>query len=232
MSRGGSRGPPAVFDQLWDLDMRSNYPHLRTVLVCDGTSDAALEHPFRWLLNRHGFAGNLDFQVVPPSQNTSHKLARRLPEVLKQWRPDVLLIHRDAESEGFAARYYEIQSAVPLLPAVQWIPVIPVRMLESWLLFDPQAIRIAAGNPTGKSSLSLPSKISQLEAIPDPKQRLFEALKIASEKKGRRLQKFVPQRYRHLVAEEIGDFSQLLVLPAFKEFSDHVEKLVKRVEIR
>lgn len=48
-----------------------NSKHLRTVLVCDGKSDAALEHPFRWLLKYHGFSGTLDFQIVSPSADES-----------------------------------------------------------------------------------------------------------------------------------------------------------------
>jgi hypothetical protein len=205
----------------------SQFTYLRTVLICDGTSDAALEHPFRWLLRRHGFQGHLDFHVAPPNSDSSHQIEPRIRLVIQQWKPDVLLIHRDGESQGFDKRFQEIEAAFINLPKERWIPVIPVRMLETWLLFDAQAIRIAAGNPNGKVDLALPTNLNRLETIVDPKRKLFDALKTASELSGRRLQKFVPHRHRHLVAEEIADFSPLLSLPAFGDLSKHVQKLVE-----
>lgn len=203
-----------------------NVNHLRTVLVCDGKSDAALEHPFRWLLKHHGFSGTLDFQVVHPSAAESRKLEQRLLNAVENWTPGLLLIHRDAENQNYGARLLEIQTAIKNLDIANWIPVIPVKMLESWLLFDEKAIRLAAGNPRGTAKLNIPRKISQLETLQDPKKVLFEALRTASELSGRRLQKFIPDRHRHLVAEEITDFSPILKLPAFGEFSKTIKYLI------
>lgn len=200
--------------------------HLRTVLICDGKSDAALEHPFRWLLKHHGFTGTLDFQVVHPSAAESHKLEQRLLNAVENWTPELLLVHRDAENQKYATRLAEIQIAIEKFNIESWIPIIPVRMLESWLLFDEKAIRLAAGNPRGKSKLKIPTKISQLEKISDPKKILFDALRTASELNGRRLQKFIPDRYRHIVAEEISDFSAILNLPSFGEFSKNIKDLI------
>ena len=205
-----------------------NMNHLRAVLVCDGKSDAALEHPFRWLLKHHGFSGTLDFQVVYPSATEPGKLEKHLLNAVENWTPGLLLIHRDAESQTYEARLLEIQTAIRNLNIVSWIPVIPVRMLESWLLFDEKAIRLASGNPRGTSKLNIPRKIGQLETLSDPKNVLFEALRTASELSGRRLQKFVPDRHRHLVAEEITDFSPILKLPAFGEFSKTIKNLIAR----
>lgn len=138
-----------------------------------------------------------------------------------------MLIHRDSENQKYHARLLEIETALKNLNVANWIPVIPVKMLESWLLFDERAIRLAAGNPRGTKKLLIPRKISQMDTIPDPKQVLFEALRTASEFSGRRLQKFNPSQYRHIVAEEILDFTPILKIPAFNEFSKSVKQLVE-----
>lgn len=97
----------------------------------------------------------------------------------------------DAERESRAVRQGEIETAVSasLNTVSYWIPVIPVRMTEAWLLIDERAIRQAADNPNGSVPLNLPS-VSRLERFPDPKALLNELLIEASEKTGRRRAKF------------------------------------------
>ncbi|MFZ2852979.1 MAG: hypothetical protein WAZ34_02570 [Rhodocyclaceae bacterium] len=99
------------------------------------------------------------------------------------------------------------------------MPAIPVRMLESWLLCSEEAIRIAADNPNGKNPLNLPA-IARVESAPDPKEILFNALRVASELSGRRLTKFRAEQRRHRVAELIEDFAPLRLLASFQEFED------------
>ena len=64
---------------------------------------------------------------------------------------DVLFIHRDADKEPHTVREKEIRNAVAeALPnelAPSAVCVIPVRMMEAWLLFDEPALRKAADNP-------------------------------------------------------------------------------------
>jgi hypothetical protein len=98
-----------------------------------------------------------------------------------------------------------------------YIPIVPIRMTEAWLLVDEQAIRSAASNPNGKARLSLPV-VKKLETLLDPKEVLFESLKLASELPPGRLRKFRPETCRHRVAELISDFSQLRNLSAFVPF--------------
>ncbi len=65
-------------------------------------------------------------------------------------------------------------------------------MTEAWLLADEAAIRRAAGSPSGRVDLGLPT-FAELERLADPKQRLHEALKVASGYTGRRLRNFAPR---------------------------------------
>jgi hypothetical protein len=132
-----------------------------------------------------------------------------------------LFVHRDAERETPANRIAEIRRALAgaaargtQLPAV---PVIPVRMLEAWLLFDEAAIRRAAGNPNGLVQLGLPSP-RQVEQLPDPKENLKTALRTASELRGRRLRKFSTQDAFWRVTDFLEDFSPLRSHSAFRDF--------------
>jgi hypothetical protein len=87
-------------------------------------------------------------------------------------------------------------------------------MTEAWLLFDEQAIRLAAGNPNGHQALKVP-KLRDLESNPDPKQTLHELLKQASGLCGRRLRQFPFDQRVTRVAEFIRDFTPLRQLKAF-----------------
>ena len=132
---------------------------------------------------------------------------------------EILFVHRDAEGTALAKRLKEVEEAAREITDLRYIPLVPVRMTEAWLLIDEKAIRQAADNPNGTERLDLPP-IQKLESLPDPKQLLHEALVLASEKKGRRLQQFkrdLPARV-HRVAALIDDFSPLRRLPAFHQF--------------
>lgn len=95
------------------------------------------------------------------------------------------------------------------------ICLIPVRMMEAWLLVDEVAIRRAAGNLTGRMPLGL-LRVNRIEAIPDPKNVLFNALATASGCTGRRLAKLNFPALRYRVAELLSDHSQLRNLSAFR----------------
>ncbi len=122
-------------------------------------------------------------------------------------------------------RTAEIQAAVQGLQD-RFVPVVPVRMTEAWLLIDAPAIRRAADNPNGIVPLSMP-QIGRLESLPDPKDTCNNLLIQASEKSGRRRERFARPselgRRRMRVAELIDDFSPLKQLPAFRSFCERVK---------
>jgi hypothetical protein len=87
-------------------------------------------------------------------------------------------------------------------------------MTEAWLLLDEASIRVASGNPRGRQPLNLPARHS-IERVADPKEILFEALRIASEQTGRKLRNLRVDERRHRVAE-LMDCGRLRHLPAFQ----------------
>jgi len=197
------------------------------VILGEGTSDSMLEYPLRWLLSYHGFLEKYEFDdsTVLSLRSNSLKTESKVEALLNRIQPDVLFVHRDGDGAGYEARKTEIIHACSSVNFVKCIPIVPVRMLESWFLSDLNAIRIAAGNPKGHVDVCLPN-FSQLEKIADPKEQLFKCLRSAADLKGRRLKKFSPHKARRLVAEEITCFRQLLTLPSFKELSQEIKQLV------
>jgi hypothetical protein len=200
--------------------------NLRYTLLSEGTSDKALVPIMTWLLQQHLVEYAIqsawaDLAKLPrPPQN----LTQKIKMAVDLYPCEVLFIHRDADNQGLEHRIQEIENAVNRLDTPFKLPiirVIPVRMTEAWLLFEETAIRMAASNPRGRINLTLPS-LKTVEQIADPKVKLHETLRKASELSGRRLKKFRPNIYR--VAELIQDFSPLRELSAFQSLEAEVRE--------
>ncbi len=201
----------------------------RLTLVTDGPFDRVLLRHVSWLLGRllpetsvvqSQWADFRGLRVAPKG------LVEKIDRAVELFPCDLLVVHRDSESSSPEARFEEVRQA--LLAAgrqVAAIGVVPVRMTEAWLLFDEQAIRLAAGNPNGRNPL--PVTTTHWDQLPDPKQVLFEALRVASGLPGRRLKKFPVSAAAHRVAECIDDFSPLLNLPAFARLEVDLERILR-----
>ena len=203
---------------------------LKHTLVSDGTTDVNLIPIIDWTLKKSAEVElsegvRAEFWRLPKKPAD---LTDRLVLAVELFPCDILFVHRDAEKEAPTNRRDEIRVAFDAatargveLPAVA---VVPVRMLEAWLLFNEGAIRHAAGNPNGKVPLNLPH-LKRAESRPDPKGELKEALLSASELKGRRLKKFNTATAFGRIVDFIEDFSPLRELPAFQSFEDSIKRL-------
>ncbi len=201
-------------------------------LLSDGSSDKALIPHLTWLLKQNG----LTLPIVPSWADLSRLrekpvgLLQRIERSLELYPCDLLFIHRDAERENPNNRGEEI--AVALLNVNEQtitppsVCVIPVRMQEAWLLFDEPAIRRATGNPHGKINLNLP-KMKTIENLPDPKETLYNLLRIASEKGGRKLRQFNVRHSAGQVSEFIEDFSPLRSLSAFRQLEKDIKATIE-----
>jgi hypothetical protein len=192
---------------------------LRLTLLADGRSDACLLSLLRWLVGE--VMGEVQIEPVfadlAAMREPPKSLSERIRAALELYPCDLLFVHRDAEAQTVEARIGEIQRAMgAIMAAGHWVPVVPVRMTEAWLLVDERAIREAAANPSGKIALGLPP-LSRLEALPSPKEALRSALEIASERTGRRLLQFRRDMGQHVqrVAQLMHEREKLRELPAF-----------------
>ena len=205
---------------------------LRYTLVTDSSSDIALIPILTWLLRENGVAYAIqpawaDLNRIP------HQKRRRLEDKiywsLELYPCELLLVHRDAEREPRENRVHEIITAITnantSVPAVGC--VVPIRMQEAWLLFDESAINHAAGNSSNRESLNMPP-INRLESLPDPKTKLHNSLKQASNLRGRRLSEFPVSEYARRVTEFIQDFSPLRSLSAFAALESELQQIIEQ----
>ena len=102
------------------------------------------------------------------------------------------------------------------------VSVIPIRMMEAWLLFDEKSIRFAAGSPRGRNRLDLPALFA-CETLSDPKALLHRCLLAATGKSGRHLRRFNTGTAIHRVAELIPDYSPLRGLTAFERLESNLD---------
>lgn len=210
---------------------------LRYTLLSDGSANKALMPILRWLLQQHlpyvaiqGEWADLRLLPRPPSRA---RLAERIRLSRDLYPCDLFFVHRDAENASVDERFSEINEAVQQAQSPIQVPptvcVIPVRMLEAWLLFDLDAIRRAAGNPHGTQLLNLPP-LRELENLPDPKATLYHILRNASGLRGRRLRSFNQHVALHRIPEYIEDFSRLRSLGAFRRLENDTRAVVQSLD--
>ncbi|MFM7464010.1 MAG: hypothetical protein ACKO28_00780 [Cyanobium sp.] len=206
---------------------------LRYTLLGDGSSDRVLQPILNWLLKDLGVEGPIQGEWADLGTVKTNALSGRVMRALNLFPCDLLFIHRDAENHSRQMRLKEVQSAVQRCSqsssglGTNFIPVIPIRMTEAWLMISEAALRAAAMNRNGTIPLVMPP-IEKLEHLPDPKQILHELLRKASEKRGRRLKEFNPGQVVHQIPQEIKDFSALRQLLSFRDLEADLRSWLKQ----
>jgi len=207
---------------------------IKYTLLSEGSSDKALLPILNWLFYCHLNECEIqsawsDLSRLPSPPKI---LSEKIKISLDLYPCDLLFIHRDADNQGREQRVKEIETALCQITEpldISVISIIPVRMTEAWLLFNEEAIRMAADNPRGREQLNLP-KLKALENFADPKSLLHDILQQASSYSGRRLKQFkskIGERvYR--ISELIKDFSPLRALTAFQLLEEDIKNFCNR----
>jgi hypothetical protein len=204
---------------------------LRIVFLAEGTSDSGIVPHIESIAAENDIEVSvtypeLDRLPTRPGRAIAAKLAAvyRLGGVY-----DLIVVHRDADSQGVQARVDEIGAAVAAVTeAVPHVPVVPVRMTEAWLLTSESELRHVAGNPNGRNPLDLPG-IASLERIADPKALLKEILGKASGASGRRLDKFQQRfsQHRRQLLERLDRAGPVNQLPSWQHFVTGIKSGLK-----
>jgi len=162
---------------------------LKYTLIADGSSDVTLLKIIKWSLddlyprlpNDGSFADFRNIQNPPKKLNDKVRIA-------KLYYPfDILFVHRDAESTNtkmIAQRFQEINNELQEEDSDKTICIVPIKMMEAWLLIDEDAIKKAAGNRNYRGIINLP-QTRTLEKELQPKDLLHTLLRNASGLKGR-----------------------------------------------
>lgn len=206
-------------------------PELKYTLIADGTSDATLLRIIKWSLDDlYPSVPNTgviaDYRGIPhPPKSLAEKI-----KAAKYYYPfDLLFVHRDAESttKGVVGqRTDEIMRALEENEKEATICVVPVKMMEAWLLIDEYALKRAAGNRNYDQTICLPP-LPKIEKEKDPKGLLHDLLKEVSGLKSRRLHKFNVHKAVHLLAENIEDYKPLRNLSAFNAFENNLSRAME-----
>lgn len=198
---------------------------IRFLLICEGSSDAALVSHIQELLIDCG-ASEADGISWYRGRGLGDKIRLGLQD---NGSVDLLFVHRDADSAGPAARLKEIETGRAAAGhRGRWVGVIPVRMMEAWLLADEAAIRRVAGRPRGTEPLDLPAP-GKLEEVADPKQMLKDALLQAGAPRGaRRRQRFAADfsSFRKQLVENLPVGGPLEQVAAWARFRKEVAAVV------
>lgn len=196
--------------------------------ICEGSSDSSLIDHIKSTLIECGADeadGECpDFSIFP--KPVGRDVKSKVDAALK-YRPgaNCIFIHRDADNAGVDVRKEEILNATKHINKnIKVVPIIPIKMLESWLLVSERSIRIAAENRNGNMKLNLP-KPSNIERLSDPKGYLKKVLTEASGLTGKRLKKFSFEKARHYLVQNIDFNGEIKNLSSHKDFLNSVNKL-------
>lgn len=208
--------------------MRINY-----ILTGEGPTDLRLAEHIENLLIEGGFS-EVSGETLDP-KNFGNKIGRSVREkirfIINHYKNiDVIFVHRDADQQGLIQREREVyESSDGIIEKNKIIPVIPVTMLETWLLADRDAIKRIAGNPQHKGSLACLPPIKNIEKVLDPKKRLLDALCEASGLQGRSLALF-KKRFSEMRARLTFDLDPegpIKQLSSYQHFRDKIHDFCK-----
>lgn len=207
---------------------------LRFALVTEGSSDRGILPHLEELCSRagagevEGSAPNLGVLPQPPGKRVAEQVRAALGLVPEA---RIIFVHRDADSSDDTLAQRDIESGVAEVDGCpRHVGLVPIQELEAWLLTDEQAIRDVAGNPGGRTPLHLP-KISGIERLASPKERLEQVLVEACELSGRRLKAFRKAfpYHRSILLERLDIDGKISRLPAWQRFVSETTRAVKEI---
>lgn len=194
------------------------------------------------ILRHKGYA-----EVLPPAVLNGQKIrsqhrdqVQRLVRAAQEAHGfHLLIIHTDADSSTTDKAYLErikpgievvqqlARSQTPVCSAV--LPVIPVRMVEAWMLADIDAFQQVVGTNLTSTDLKLPQYPQQVELIQAPKAILQQAVVLAlARRAGRRL---IPlDTIYEPLARQIS-LERLSQIPAFAEFQQGIVDALQRLHL-
>lgn len=201
----------------------------RALFLTDGPSDAPLGEHLEFMCAERGVEVRVttpDLRRLPDPPGL--KVADRLRAAfdIDDFGYELAFVHRDAERQDPKLRFREVAEAIAATrDGLPFVPVVPIRMTEAWLLLDEQLIREVAGRPDGRTPLELP-KLSQVESLPDPKSTLRVALETASGLRGRRMRQFASRfgENRRLLLERLDIHGPVTELEAWRALESSLDE--------
>jgi len=141
----------------------------------------------------------------------------------------LLIFHLDSDfpsfersfEERFRPGYEQLRNEAQHFPEkynLNIVPVIPIRMIDAWLLVDFNAFQRTIGTDYSAKELNFPIKPQDVEGIADPKAIFEQAVKTCSR---RRKKSIWPEELWPRLAALI-DLRRLAQVSAYVKFSNHL----------
>ena len=134
-------------------------------LVCEGRSDEPLAETLQSLMLARRPGDDIAVEVYRPEKAENRSVTAKLAAIAADDVYDLIFVHRDADSAGWEARAEEIRSA----GEERAVPVIPVRMTETWALAHLWAEGECRKWLADNASVG---RLRALEEVSDPKKML------------------------------------------------------------
>lgn len=164
------------------------------------------------------------FEINEPKTGKSFRdfVASASKYALERYGVLVLAVHADSDKETLSQRmedkFIPAQEYIDSLEGDEYckiiVPVIPIRMIEAWMMADTQLLREEMGTDLSDSELGL---YRSPEEVADPKALIENAIRI--------VQRALPKKRRTLTIGDLYEilgykisYESLVLLPSFKAF--------------
>lgn len=186
--------------------------------------------------------GQQMIDVLPPIWLEPTTKSNRADDILavsqKAHGYHILFIHADADQRTKERAYNErIAPGIERIEAAHLTgksvcrdvtPIIPVQMIEAWLLADAEALRTVLGSSLSNTELGILTTSQQIERIANPKELIDQICRRAYASRSRRRRKCEVGELFQPLAEQI-QLEQLRRLPAFNQFMDDLTRILAQL---
>lgn len=203
-------------------------------LTTEGTTDIRfLESVVRRTFEDVAFECTQDVEVylyVIPSLKTGKPFPQYVKETyskaLDMYGVMCLAVHTDADRESYEERMADkIEPARKELMTLNddessklLTPIIPVRMMEAWMLADKNLLKAEIGTDLSDVVLGIERNP---EVIPDPKKTIEDAIRIATEELPRRRNRPTISELYEVIGNAIST-EALMTLSSYRKFKEEV----------
>lgn len=177
--------------------------------------------------------------IIEPDHDVSKREDKILSVAKKAAGYHAIIIHADADhpdrNRAFEERFQPGYEQVKRIRQIEQVcenllPLIPVQMIEAWMLADVEALRNIIGTNLTAEQLDLPTRTHTIEDNTNPKQTLQAALKKAQLNRPKRRRSIDWEDLHTSLAKQIN-LEKLINLPSYKQFVNDLTDLLTQLRL-
>lgn len=170
--------------------------------------------------------------VIVPRQQESTHAACILQAANYAHGYHALIVHADADDRTpDSAKANRIQPGFNLVSrhngsvCKHLVPIIPVQMIEAWMLADYSASQETIGTNMSPRDLGLPARPALVEEYANPKRALQEVISRAIANRSQRRRRFDISSHQEALARRIN-LETLALVPSYQEFVNDLKNIL------